>query len=130
MAKIQANIAGKDAGLMLDELGFVAELNGTNIFMIKNNMVYTPHAHACLPGITRNTIIDMCRANNIEVKEENLSLSQFINAEAVFATGTMGEITPIIDEIVKEGFQNKRRKKSPYEIKCEIIKYQNRHWYS
>ena len=40
------------------------------------------------------------------------------------------EITPIIDEIVKEGFQNKRRKKSPYEIKCEIIKYQNRHWYS
>ena len=97
MAKIQANIAGKDAGLMLDEGGFVAELNGTNIFMIKNNMVYTPFAHACLPGITRNTIIDMCRANNIEVKEENLSLSQFINAEAVFATGTMGEITPIIE---------------------------------
>ena len=82
---------------MLDELGFVAELNGTNLFMIKNNVVYTPKAHACLPGITRNSIIDLCVANTIEIKEENLTLSQFINADAVFGTGTMGEITPIVE---------------------------------
>ncbi len=97
IAKIQANVAGKDAGLMLDELGFVAELNGTNVFFIKNNKIYTPHAHACLPGITRNTIIDLCKEEDIEIKEENLSLSQFINADAVFTTGTMGEITPIVE---------------------------------
>lgn len=47
IAKIQANIAGKDAGLMLDDRGFVAELNGSNLFMVKNNVVYTPYAHAC-----------------------------------------------------------------------------------
>jgi len=97
IAKIQANIAGKDAGLMLDEFGFVAELNGTNVFMIKHGCVYTPQAHACLPGITRNTILDLCVANNIEIKEENLTLSQFINADAAFATGTMGELTPIVE---------------------------------
>jgi len=97
IAKIQANVAGKDAGLMLDEFGFVAELNGTNVFMIKNNKVHTPYAHACLPGITRNTIIDLCKNENIKIKEDNLTLSQFINADAVFATGTMGEITPIIE---------------------------------
>lgn len=97
IAKIQANIAGKDAGLMLDEFGFVAELNGTNVFMIKNDKVYTPYAHACLPGITRNTVIDLCNEKGIDIKEENLTLSQFINADAAFATGTMGEITPIIE---------------------------------
>ena len=40
------------------------------------------------------------------------------------------EVTPIIEEIVKEGFQNKGRKKSRYEMKCEIIERQNRHWHS
>ncbi len=97
LAKIQANVAGKDAGLMLDEMGFVAELNGTNVFMIKDNKVYTPNVHACLPGITRNTIIDLCIENNIEIQEKNISLSQFINADTVFASGTMGEITPIVE---------------------------------
>ena len=42
LAKIQANVAGKDAGLMLDDRGFVAELNGTNLFMVKNGKVRTP----------------------------------------------------------------------------------------
>ena len=97
IAKIQANVAGKDAGLMLDERGFVAELNGSNVFMVKNNTVFTPFAHACLPGITRNTVIDLCKQNNIAIKEADLSLSEFINAEGVFATGTMGELTPIVE---------------------------------
>jgi len=97
LAKIQANVAGKDAGLMLDEQGFIAELNGSNIFMIKNNIVYTPHAHACLPGITRDSVSNMCKEQGIVLKEENISLSQFINADAVFATGTMGELTPIVE---------------------------------
>jgi len=97
LAKIQANVAGKDAGLMLDENGFVAELNGSNIFMIKNNKVSTPFASACLPGITRATVIDLCTENNIYMREDNITISQLINADAVFATGTMGELTPIIE---------------------------------
>ena len=97
IAKIQANVAGKDAGLMLDDRGFVAELNGSNIFMIKHDKVYTPFAHACLPGITRNTVMELCDTHDIQLIEADLSLSEFINAEGVFATGTMGELTPIVE---------------------------------
>ena len=97
IAKIQANVAGKDAGLMLDERGFVAELNGSNVFMTKNGKVYTPYAHACLPGITRNTVMKMCRKEHIEIMEADLSLSEFMNADGAFATGTMGELTPIVE---------------------------------
>lgn len=97
LAKIQANIAGKDAGLMLDDRGFVAELNGSNLFMVRDNIVYTPHANACLPGITRSTVISMCKDLGIPIIEADLSLSQFINAHGVFATGTMGELTPVTE---------------------------------
>ena len=96
-AKIQANVAGKDAGLMLDDRGFVAELNGSNVFMIKENTIYTPFAHACLPGITRNTVMELCLQHSINIVEADLSLSEFINAEGAFATGTMGELTPIVE---------------------------------
>lgn len=97
IAKIQANVAGKDAGLMLDDRGFVAELNGSNLFMVKDGKVFTPFAHACLPGITRNAVMAMCKSQNIELLEADLSLSQLYNANGVFATGTMGELTPIIE---------------------------------
>lgn len=97
IAKIQANVAGKDAGLMLDDRGFVAELNGSNLFMVKNGKVYTPYAHACLPGITRNSVMKMCKNKNIEIIEADLTLSQFYNGDGVFATGTMGELTPVVE---------------------------------
>ncbi|MGB3342724.1 MAG: aminotransferase class IV [Aequorivita sp.] len=97
IAKIQANVAGKDAGLMLDDRGFVAELNGSNLFMVKNGKVYTPFAHACLPGITRNSVMKMCKNKNIEIIEADLTLSQFYNGDGVFATGTMGELTPVVE---------------------------------
>lgn len=95
LAKIQANVAGVDAAIMLDQNGFVAELNDTNLFMAKNGRVYTPHADACLPGITRGLIIDICRDIGIPIEEKNLSLTEFYNADEVFACGTMGEITPV-----------------------------------
>ena len=97
LAKIQANVAGKDAGLMLDDRGFVAELNGSNVFMIQQGKVYTPFAHACLPGITRNTVMELCKDYDIQLIEADLSLSEFMNAEGVFATGTMGELTPVVE---------------------------------
>ncbi|KXN98159.1 aminotransferase IV [Aequorivita aquimaris] len=97
IAKIQANVAGKDAGLMLDERGFIAELNGSNLFMVKNEKVVTPFAHACLPGITRNSVIEMCKKHDIEISEADITLSQFYNADGVFATGTMGELTPVVE---------------------------------
>lgn len=97
LAKIQSNVAGVDAALMLDERGFAAELNGTNIFMVKSGVVMTPFAHACLPGITRGLVIELCKKNNIPVSECNLSLTELYNADEIFCSGTMGELTPIVE---------------------------------
>ncbi len=94
-AKIQSNMAGTDAALMLDYAGFASELNGTNIFMIKGSTVYTPFADACLHGITRGVIIQLCDEKGVQMKEKNLSLTELYNADVVFCTGTMGELTPI-----------------------------------
>lgn len=97
LAKIQANLAGVDDALMLDANGFVAELNATNIFMVKNGILYTPHADACLNGITRGMVLELAKENSIEAIERNLSLSEFYNADEVFASGTMGELTPVVE---------------------------------
>ncbi|MCL4111452.1 UNVERIFIED_CONTAM: hypothetical protein GTU68_020726 [Idotea baltica] len=109
-AKIQSNMAGTDAALMLDYAGFAAELNGTNIFMIKGDDVYTPFADACLHGITRGVIIQLCQEYGLNIKEKNLSLTELYNADVLFCTGTMGELTPItsIDgrEITKKSDNN------------------------
>lgn len=96
LAKIQANVAGADAAVMLDENGFVAELNDTNLFMVRKGVVYTPHADACLPGITRGLVISLGRGLGLEVIEKNLSLTEFYNADEVFCCGTMGELTPVV----------------------------------
>jgi branched-chain amino acid aminotransferase len=65
--------------------------------MVKNGKIFTPFGHACLPGITRNSVIEMCKKHNIEIIESDITLSQFYNADGVFATGTMGELTPIVE---------------------------------
>ena len=95
LAKIQANVAGVDAALMLDVHGFASELNGTNLFMIKNEEVFTPHADACLPGITRAMVIKLCKQMGINVYEKNISLTELYVADEVFCTGSMGELANI-----------------------------------
>jgi len=92
LAKIEANVAGADDALMLDNYGFVAETNACNIFHCKNGKLYTPHADACLPGITRNKVIDIALANSVSITEKNISLTEVYNADEVFTTGTMGEL--------------------------------------
>lgn len=108
LAKIQANFAGVDAGIMLDERGFVAELNDTNLFMVKGGILYTPFANACLHGITRGYVIELAAHNGIPIQEKNLSLVEFYNADEVFATGTMGELTPV-KEIDGRSIENKTK---------------------
>jgi len=95
LAKIEANQAGADAGLMLDKDGYVAEANGVNVFCIKKGVVYTPHADFCLPGITRSKVIQLCLENGIRCTEKRLSLTEFYTADEVFTTGTMGELTRV-----------------------------------
>lgn len=95
LAKIEANVAGADGAVMLDDRGFVAEANDVNLFCIRKGVVYTPLPQACLPGITRGAVLEICRENHIPCEERNLSLSEFYTADEVFATGTMGELTRV-----------------------------------
>ncbi len=97
LAKIQANLAGMDDALMLDEHGFASELNGSNLFMIRDNSLFTPHSQNCLPGITRGLILKIAEDLKIPTRKSNLSLTQLYTADALFATGTMGELTPITE---------------------------------
>jgi branched-chain amino acid aminotransferase len=97
LASIEANVAGADSAIMLDLNGFVAETNDTNLFMVRNGVVCTPHADACLPGLTRQMILDICRDKDIPAAERNLSLTELYTADEVFTSGTMGELTPILE---------------------------------
>ncbi len=97
LASIEANVAGVDAAVMLDLNGFISETNDTNMFIVRDNVVLTPHADACLPGITRRMILEICADNGIEAHERNLSLTELYSADEAFTTGTMGELTPILE---------------------------------
>lgn len=95
LAKVQANFAKVDAALMLDQNGFAAELNGSNIFIVKKNQLMTPHADACLHGITRGFVLQLAQKSGMSPIEKNISLTEIYNADEAFATGTWGELTPI-----------------------------------
>ena len=97
LASIEANVAGVDSAIMLDIHGFVSETNDTNLFIVRNNVVLTPHADACLPGLTRQMVLDICAENGIQAIERNLSLTELYTADEVFTTGTMGELTPVLE---------------------------------
>ena len=97
LASIEANVAGVDSAVMLDLYGFVSETNDTNIFVVRNGTVCTPHADACLPGITRQMVLDICHEKGIPAVERNLSLTELYTADEVFTSGTMGELTPVLE---------------------------------
>jgi branched-chain amino acid aminotransferase len=96
LAKIQANAAGADDALMLDPRGFVAETNATHAFLVSEGVVRTGTVNACPEGITRSTVIDLCRSHGIPVEVGDLSLTDVYRASEVFCTGTMGELAPVV----------------------------------
>ena len=96
LAKIQANAAGADDALMLDLRGFVAETNATHVFLVDRGTVLTSHESACPEGITRGTVLELCRAHGIPCAEKDLSLTEVYRADEMFCTGTMGELAPVV----------------------------------
>ncbi len=97
LAKIQANAAGADDALMLDGRGFIAETNATHVFFVSDGVVLTPYAVACPEGITRSTVLQLCREHRIPGREGDFSLAELYRADEAFCTGTMGELTPIVE---------------------------------
>ena len=97
LAKIEANLYGVDDALMLDIDGMVSETNATNVFYVKNNVLITPYADSCLPGLTRQKVIEIAMDLGLKCYEKRCSLTEFYTADEVFTTGTMGELSHVID---------------------------------
>ena len=94
-ACIQAANAGADEALMLDPLGFVATCNSTHFFIVRRGEVWTSTGQYCIPGITRATIIRLCRNLNIPIFEKSFSLYDVYGADEAFVTGTFAGATPV-----------------------------------
>lgn len=97
LAKLEANAAGADDALMLDVEGFVAETNATNVFLVRGGGLVTPTADHCLPGITRGVVLRLARGEGIPAAERRVTLAEVYAADEVFTTGTMGELTPVLE---------------------------------
>ncbi len=95
MAKTEAIRDGYDEAVMLDINGNVAEGSGENIFIVKNGIIKTPPLVSILEGITRDSIMELAKDKNIDVREENFSRDMLYNADEAFFTGTAAEVTPI-----------------------------------
>jgi branched-chain amino acid aminotransferase len=106
LAKIEANVAGADDAVMLDNRGFIAETNATHLFMVlpgdrdasgrAGATLATPTTAACPEGITRATVLRLASSSGISCAEGDYTLPQLYNASEVFVTGTMGGLAPVI----------------------------------
>jgi branched-chain amino acid aminotransferase len=102
LIKMEALKYGFVEGIALDIFGFVSEGSGENIFVVKDNKLYTPPLHASvLPGITRNSVLRIAKDLGYEVCETSFLREFLYIADEVFFTGSAAEITPIgtIDKI-------------------------------
>lgn len=97
LAKIEAINSGYQEAIMLNHDGFVVECTGDNIFILKENILFTPPAYlGALKGITRDTVIELARKKGIEVKEDAITRYDLYNAQECFLTGTAAEIVPVV----------------------------------
>src|SRR5262249_16759968 len=85
-----------DDALMLDVRGFVAETNATHVFIVRGGSIYTSFTTACPEGITRATLLDLCRVHAISCRGVDLSLTAVYPPAGRFCSGTMGELASVI----------------------------------
>jgi branched-chain amino acid aminotransferase len=95
LASTEARERGYDEGVLLDMNGNIAECPGSNIFIEKDNVLYTPAVGGILPGITRKTVMDICKELDITVVETAVSPAEFIEADSAFICGTAAEVLGI-----------------------------------
>ncbi len=98
LVKLEANQAGVQEALMLNDQGYVTEGSADNIFIVKNGVIYTPPVYlGALEGITRNAILDIARAKGYEVRELPFGRHDVYVADEVFLTGTAVEVIAVIN---------------------------------
>ncbi len=95
LGKVEAVLDGYDEALFLDPQGNVAEGSGENFFIVRKGVLKTPPVISILPGITRDSVIEIAKWLGIEVHETILSRDEIYIADEAFFTGTAAEVTPI-----------------------------------
>ena len=96
LAVNEALDAGYDEAILLTSDGLVADGSGENIFVVRDGTIYTPDlSTSILPGITRDTVIQIARSMGREVVEKNLIRADLYLADEVFMCGTAAEVTPL-----------------------------------
>lgn len=96
LAKMESVLSGFDEAIMLDYTGGVSEGSGENIFLVKGDVIYTPHPSlSILSGITRDSVIKLAGDKGIKINEEPLPREMLYLADEIFLTGTAAEITPV-----------------------------------
>jgi branched-chain amino acid aminotransferase len=91
----EAKDMGYDEALVLDSKGFVAESSGANVFFEKDGVLYTPAKGSILPGITRATVLDICRELDIPAEEKFFTPAEMRGTDAAFFCGTAAEIVAL-----------------------------------
>jgi branched-chain amino acid aminotransferase len=96
LIKMEALLNGFAEGIALDDRGFVSEGSGENIFLVHDGKVITPPlSSSILPGITRDSVVQICRELSIPVMETGIQRAALYVADELFFTGTAAEVTPI-----------------------------------
>ncbi len=96
LARVEALKSGYDEAIMLNYNGKVAEGSAENIFIIKNGIIKTPPLNAdILNGITRDSLIQLIKANGIKLVQKNITLKELLKADEVFMTGTAAEVKSV-----------------------------------
>jgi branched-chain amino acid aminotransferase len=97
MARIEANLAGADEALMLNEAGNVAECTADNVFIIKRGQIFTPPiAAGALRGITRSVVFDIAAELGLKITETDITRHDVFIADECFLTGTAAEVIPVV----------------------------------
>ncbi len=136
-AKTLASRAGFDDTVMLDPDGYVAECSGENIFLVRNNVIYTPPTASILEGITRDAIMTIAGDLGYRVVEERISRDQLYIADEVFVCGTAAEVVPVreidfrqigaggmgpVAEAIQSEFSNRPRRRHTFAEWLDIVK--------
>ena len=95
-ACIEADQLEVDEGLMLDPHDFVSTCNSTNFFIVRGEEVWTSTGEYCLNGVTRGSIIRLCKEYHIPIYEKNFTVENAHTAAEVFVTGTFAGVIPVI----------------------------------
>ena len=134
LIKMEAIVNGYSEGIALDTNGFVSEGSGENVFVVRNGVLQTaPLGNSVLPGITRDSALQIARDLNIPIVEQMIPREMLYISDEAFFTGTAAEVTPIrsVDKIkVGKGTMGPITKAIPKEFYAIVRgeKADRHHW--